>query len=339
MDGPGQGRTGGRRRNHGTTIPRLDSPFRGAGIERAAGRGPRSGRGTGHGPGRGPDQRLGVARRRHAAGRGREGLETSRSPRSRPSSWSSTRTSPSSIELKDFGQLHGDGAQHRRLPDAPDIIFGNQGYPSTAPLVGAGPDQRAWTRTTTPTAGTTGTARAPRTSSGSPRTAWTFGDGPLWGIAESADFVGVYYNVDKLATLGIEVPTTFAEFEAALAAASEAGELPIKLGNQAGLAGHARAGHRPGRPVAAPRTIARLGLRRGGRRLRSPRPTSRPPRRSRRGWTTATSTPTPTPWTTTRPGRQFAKGDGVFLPAGSWLTADLLRQHGRRRRLLRPAPR
>ena len=65
----------------------------------------------------------------------------------------------------------------------------------------------------------------------------TFGEGPLWGIAESADFVGVFYNVEKLAALGLEPPTTFAEFEAALAAAPRRGELPIKLGNLLGLAG------------------------------------------------------------------------------------------------------
>ena len=72
--------------------------------------------------------------------------------------------------------------------------------------------------------------------------------------------MGVYYNVDKLTALGLEVPTTFAEFEAALAAAKEAGELPIKLGNQAGWPATHALGIAQGATWPA-RRRPRLGLR------------------------------------------------------------------------------
>lgn len=61
-----------------------------------------------------------------------------------------------------------------------------------------------------------------------------FGQGTLWGISAVAEFVGVFYNKEKLAAIGGEVPTTFEEFESLLADAKAAGEVPIQLGNAEG---------------------------------------------------------------------------------------------------------
>lgn len=47
--------------------------------------------------------------------------------------------------------------------------------------------------------------------------------------------VGVYYNKATAARLGVEVPTDLATFDAALAKAKAAGEVPVQLGN---LQGH-----------------------------------------------------------------------------------------------------
>jgi raffinose/stachyose/melibiose transport system substrate-binding protein len=55
--------------------------------------------------------------------------------------------------------------------------------------------------------------------------------GPVYGIFITEDVVGVFYNREKLQGLGLQVPTTFEEFEAALAKAKAAGEQPIKFGN------------------------------------------------------------------------------------------------------------
>jgi raffinose/stachyose/melibiose transport system substrate-binding protein len=137
------------------------------------------------------------------------------------------------LELKSFDDFMATVLNVADSNDAPDIIFGNQGYTVDGPLVEAGLiasldkyyDAYGWNDWY----GEGIKAQFRFTEDGK-----TFGSGPLWGIAESADFVGVYYNVDKLAALGIEPPTTFGEFQTALAAAKAAGELPIKLGNQPG---------------------------------------------------------------------------------------------------------
>ncbi len=76
-----------------------------------------------------------------------------------------------------------------------------------------------------------------------------FGRGRLWGISAVAEFVGVYYNKEKLAAIG-ELPTTFEEFDALLGAAKDAGELPIQLGNGEGwpalhVYGMVQAAYRP----------------------------------------------------------------------------------------------
>jgi raffinose/stachyose/melibiose transport system substrate-binding protein len=62
------------------------------------------------------------------------------------------------------------------------------------------------------------------------------GQGHLWAAPAGFSVVGVYYNRQTAADLGITPPTTLAEFRTDLARAKAAGRLPIQLGN---LAGHA----------------------------------------------------------------------------------------------------
>jgi len=62
----------------------------------------------------------------------------------------------------------------------------------------------------------------------------TWGSGSLYGVSPVAEDVIVYYNKKKLNTLGLSVPTTFAEFENALQVSKDAGELPIALGGADG---------------------------------------------------------------------------------------------------------
>ena len=136
-------------------------------------------------------------------------------------------------EFKDWDSHTATVIDVAELPDAPDIIWGNQGYGEDGTLVGAGliaslePYYEAygWDQWHGPGA----MDQWRFTEDG------TFGEGPRWGISESAEFVGVFCNKEKLANLGLEVPTTFAEFEEALAAAADAGEIPIKLGNLGGF--------------------------------------------------------------------------------------------------------
>lgn len=64
-----------------------------------------------------------------------------------------------------------------------------------------------------------------------PETGDSLGDGKLYGLPQTGELVGIYYNKTKLTQLGIQPPTTWAEFDAALASAKAAGELPIQFGN------------------------------------------------------------------------------------------------------------
>jgi raffinose/stachyose/melibiose transport system substrate-binding protein len=59
----------------------------------------------------------------------------------------------------------------------------------------------------------------------------TWGSGNLYGVSSKAELVWVYYNKAKLQKLGLGVPKTFGEFDAALAKAKQAGETPIMFGN------------------------------------------------------------------------------------------------------------
>jgi raffinose/stachyose/melibiose transport system substrate-binding protein len=59
----------------------------------------------------------------------------------------------------------------------------------------------------------------------------TFGTGPYWGEAFGGNMVGVYYDKRVLSSLGLTVPTTFAQFQGDLATAKAKGVLPVQLGN------------------------------------------------------------------------------------------------------------
>ena len=58
-----------------------------------------------------------------------------------------------------------------------------------------------------------------------------FGTGNLYGYTTMGEILGVYYNKQKLADLGLSLPTTFGEFEQDLAVAKQAGVVPIMFGN------------------------------------------------------------------------------------------------------------
>jgi raffinose/stachyose/melibiose transport system substrate-binding protein len=53
----------------------------------------------------------------------------------------------------------------------------------------------------------------------------------LFGISQTGEVVGIYYNKKILAQLGVEAPTSLDEFEADMAAAKAAGILPMAYGD------------------------------------------------------------------------------------------------------------
>lgn len=112
----------------------------------------------------------------------------------------------------------------------PDLVQGNQGYGVDGQLVRAGllrpldDVSHAYGWDLDHPGGTTDQLR------------WTpdgtlFGSGSLYGISQSNEYIGVFYNRSKLSELGIRPPHSWAEFTAGLRKAKEAGELPLQLGN------------------------------------------------------------------------------------------------------------
>ena len=62
----------------------------------------------------------------------------------------------------------------------------------------------------------------------------TFGDGSIWSMTQAIQYVGVFYNKEKLAALGVTDVTTLDTKDAFLALldqAKAAGELPVMLGD------------------------------------------------------------------------------------------------------------
>ncbi len=115
-------------------------------------------------------------------------------------------------------------------PDAPDVYQGNEGYSVDAALVKAGLivplDDYAKAYGWDTRFGAPATLDVLRWSNDG--ATWT--KGPLWGIAQKAEVLGVFYNKATLQQLGLSVPTTFAEFEQSLAAAKAGNVAPITVG-------------------------------------------------------------------------------------------------------------
>jgi raffinose/stachyose/melibiose transport system substrate-binding protein len=118
----------------------------------------------------------------------------------------------------------------------PDVFSGNQGYQLDGELVKAGLikplDEYAkaygWDKSYTPET----LQQFKWTDDGK-----TFGEGTLWGVAQTGQSVGVFANKKKLAAAGVDPASlkTFADFEAALAKLRQslpASEPVIALGNK-----------------------------------------------------------------------------------------------------------
>lgn len=134
------------------------------------------------------------------------------------------RTAKSFTDLQATLKLAASG------PNPPDVVEVNNGYSAMGPLVTAGllkpldeyADRYGWADRYS-----AGLLKMNRfTEDGK-----TFGTGNLYGVPATGEVVGVYYNKAKLRKLGLELPTTFEEFEAALAKAKAGGEVPIQFGN------------------------------------------------------------------------------------------------------------
>ena len=216
--------------------------------------------------------------------------------------------------------------------DAPDVVQANNGRSDMGAFVETGCCSRS-TGTRRPTAGPSASrSRCASLASYSDDGA-TFGEGSLYGLPQVGEIVGVFYNKAKLDELGLEVPETTAEFEAALAAAKRRRRAAASS-SATSTGGRASTTSASCTNQFVPRDdIRNLGFGREGASLdlggeRAGR--ARPHELGRRGLLHRRLQRR-----RLRPGVAGlrARATGVFLVAGTWLQADLDAAHGRRRRL------
>jgi raffinose/stachyose/melibiose transport system substrate-binding protein len=112
----------------------------------------------------------------------------------------------------------------------PDVVQANQGYPDMGAFVKAAlllplnryADTYGWTKSYP------SELLDLNKFSGNGKT-WQAGN--LYGISQTGEIVGVFYNKKLLSSLGIQAPTSYPDFVSALAKAKSAGHLPIAFGN------------------------------------------------------------------------------------------------------------
>lgn len=149
----------------------------------------------------------------------------------------------------------------------------------------------------------------------------TFGEGNLYGVPQTGEIVGLFYSKKKLEQLGIEAPTTWDEYFAALDKAKEAGEQPMVLGNLEQWPALHVFGPLQANYVSSDE-IVKLGMGNAGADWTSDankEAMTQFAKWAKDGYfgSSPNGTDYDPAWAS------FGKGTGVFLPAGSWVGTDL----------------
>ncbi|MBO2453397.1 extracellular solute-binding protein [Actinomadura barringtoniae] len=146
------------------------------------------------------------------------------------------------------------------------------------------------------------------------------GSGNLYGVSLNGEIVGLYYNKEKLAKLGIQPPKTWAEFDQALATAKGKGELPIAFNNLEKLPAMQLYGILQD-GLTDKESVRKLVFGSGGSWSDGPNVQAA---QKLADWTKAgylTKDPNSRKWDDTPV--DFAKGQGVFMFGGTWWAPDL----------------
>lgn len=149
----------------------------------------------------------------------------------------------------------------------------------------------------------------------------TFGDGNLYGLPQTGEIVGIFYSQAKLDKLGIEAPTTWDEYFAALDKAKAADEQPMVLGNLDKWPALHVFGPLQANYVASDDIVA-LGMGNKGATWLDDGNTTAMELFAK--WGTEGyfgSSPNGTDYDAAW--AAFTKGTGVFLPGGNWLATDM----------------
>ena len=154
----------------------------------------------------------------------------------------------------------------------------------------------------------------------------TFGEGSLWGLPQMGEVVGFYYNKALLSQLGIDIPVTWEDLDAALATASDAGQLPLQFGNLEAWPGIHLFGAVQSRYTPADQ-IRELGFGRPGAEWTTEE--NLQAAQTLVDWVDAGYvTPDFNGITPDDAWQAFAQGEGVFMLGGTWLIADLMNAMG-----------
>jgi raffinose/stachyose/melibiose transport system substrate-binding protein len=132
------------------------------------------------------------------------------------------------LEEKAFEQIRQSAGMILNSDEAPDVMEYNKGNATAGLLSKQGlltdlsPEatKRGWDKLLSPSLQTT----AKYDERG------VMGAGKWFGIPNYAEYVMVYYNKDLFKKAGVEVPTTFDEFTAALETFKKAGTTPLAVG-------------------------------------------------------------------------------------------------------------
>jgi raffinose/stachyose/melibiose transport system substrate-binding protein len=207
-------------------------------------------------------------------------------------------------------------------PHPPDVVEVNQGWPDMGQLVKAGllfpldnyATAYGWDDRVS--------ENVLSVSSWSPD-GKQFGSGSLFGYTTMGEIVGVYYNKQKLADLGLTVPTTFDEFESDLAIAKQAGEVPIGFGNSDAFPGiHEFAVIQDQMAQASDLTDFIFGSK--GSQLSFDTPANLQAATTLQDWAkNGYFTPGFGGGSYQDAVNNFAKGQGLFMITGNWMVADL----------------
>ncbi|WP_314173147.1 ABC transporter substrate-binding protein [Streptomyces winkii] len=216
----------------------------------------------------------------------------------------------------------------------PDVIQANQGYPDMVAFVQAG--------LLTPLDNYAGlyawNTRYPSTLLNLNRVSADgrdFGTGRLYGISQTGEYIGVYYNKDVLKKAGVEPPQTWEELTDALPEIKDDGELPVQFGNLDKYPAIHTFGVLQNQAGGAEETRESVFGRGGGF---DNEPTKEAARTladwKKRGYIPKGANGTGYD----DAAKKFADGDGAFLVTGTWQLPDLKKTMGGKLGFMPPPP-
>src|SRR5262245_1297371 len=135
--------------------------------------------------------------------------------------------------VRDFAAYPAQIKLALQSDDGPDVCIGNLGWALDGPLIKAGLlrplDDYAKAYGWDTRYPEVGLRQLKFSEDGT-----VYGEGPIYGTPYASDVIGWFSNKDLLGDLGMDVPKTMDDLEATLAAAKDAGQQPIILGNKDG---------------------------------------------------------------------------------------------------------